>query len=191
MDERSDGDLLELVRGQDSGAFRVLFHRYYPRVFAFVQRRLQDAGLSEEAVADTFFEVWRGAASFRGQSKISTWIFGIATYKCMEADRNRRRHKRASVIPTNLEILHRVPDEEALESTIEARDELRWLKVQIEALPASQRTVLELALVEAHDYEEIARRLQVSRGTVKSRLSRARRDLRRRAALHTVGEVGS
>ena len=190
MDERSDAELLDLVRAQDSGAFRVLFQRYYPRVFAFVHRRLGDAGLSEEAVADTFFEVWRGAEGFRGESRISTWIFGIATFKCMEADRNRRRRKRSAVVPTNLEVLHQVADETPLEGSIEARDELRWLKIQIESLPQSQRQVLEMALLEGRDYEEIAQRLRVSRGTVKSRLSRARRDLRRRAN-HSAREVGS
>ena len=178
MEPDSDITLIERIREQDQGACRQLFERYYPRVFAFVQRRIQDSSLSEEVVADVFFEVWRSAQAFRGASRVSTWIFGIATFKCMEADRNRRRHKRSAVIPTNLEILHRVPDEQDADGIVEARSELRWIKTRLDALPEGQREVAELALLDGQSTEEIADRLGISKGTVKSRLSRARRDLR-------------
>jgi len=178
MPERGDEQLIDEIRERDSGALRVLFQRYYPRVFAFVNRRLDDPSLAEEAVADTFMEVWRSAKSFRGASRVSTWIFGIATFKAMEADRNRRRRKRSAVIPTRLETLHRVPEPRSAERTIEARDELRWVRHYLEGVPQGQREILELALLEGRDYGEIALKLGISRGTVKSRLSRARQDLR-------------
>jgi RNA polymerase sigma-70 factor (ECF subfamily) len=177
-DDAADRALLEQVIEQDSGAFRELFQRYYPRVFAFVQARLGDSGLSEETVADVFFEVWRSASGFRGASKVSTWIFGIATYKSLEADRNRRRLKRSAVVPTNIEVLHQFADDRDESATIEARDELRWFHEMLGALPDGQREVLELALVEGLDNQEIAAHLGVATGTVKSRLFRARNELR-------------
>jgi len=179
-DPRSDEVLLEAVRARDPAAFRSLYERYLPRVFAFVQRRLGDPSLTEEVVADVFFEIWRGAPGFRGASRISTWIFGIATFKSREADRNRRRLKRSTVVATPVEALHRVRDERDAGAALEARDELRWLRHRIRSLPDGQRRIVELAVLEGRDTEEIAGELGISHGTVKSRLSRARRELRGR-----------
>ena len=178
MKPEEDDQLLSRVVERDAEAFRTLFDRYYPRLFSFVKARLDDAGLTEETVADTFHEVWRSALIYRGASRVSTWIFGIATYKCMEADRHRRRLKRSSVIPTQHDVLQRVPDDRDLQAVIEARDELRWFRQLLETLPHGQRQVLELALIEGCETREIAARLDISPGTVKSRLFRARTELR-------------
>ncbi len=177
-EQLADDELMERVRAQDSAALRTLFQRYYGRVFYFVQRRLRDPGLAEEVVADVFFEVWRSADSFAGASRVSTWIFGIAHFKCAGAHRDRSRLKRASVVPTNVESLHRVADDRDLEREIGTRRELRLVRQVIEALPEEQREVLELAIVEGLPYQEIGRRLGVPEGTVKTRVSRARARLR-------------
>lgn len=175
-----DDRLIERIRSQDEMAFRELFDKYYPRVFAFVRRRLDDPALSEEVVGDVFFEVWRSAAVFRGASRVSTWIFGIATFKSLEADRNRRRLKRSTVVSTDDEILQQAPDQKGAVAYLEARSELRWIEQRIGNLSDSQRQVAELALLEGRSTEEIASQLGISTGTVKSRLSRARRELRPR-----------
>lgn len=173
----SDDALIARIQQRDSAAFQVLFDRYYTRLFAFVERRLSDAELSEEVVADAFFEVWRGAPAFRGASRVTTWMFGIATFKCREADRNRRRLKRASVISAEPELLHAVRDDRNVLDQLEARSDLRWLRRRFEQLPPVQRETAELAGQE-RSIDEIAGKLGVSGGTVKSRLSRARRALR-------------
>ena len=116
-----DPALIERVKAQDARAHRVLFDRYYTRVFSFLQRRLRDPELAEETAADVFFEIWRNAGAFRGASLASTWIFGIAHFKCLEADRRRRRMKRSQVLPTNVELLHRVADPRSLAGDIDAR----------------------------------------------------------------------
>jgi RNA polymerase sigma-70 factor, ECF subfamily len=173
-----DPDLIERVKTRDAGAHRVLFDRYYPRVFAFLQRRLRDRELAEETAADVFFEIWRNAAAFRGASLASTWIFGIAHFKCLEADRKRRRMKRSQVVPTNVEYLHRVSDGRDLLADVSARAALRQVQALVQRLPAEQRATLELALLEGLGYDEIARRLGVPEGTIKARVARARAKLR-------------
>lgn len=189
MKADADDALVVRIRQRDDAAFKTLFDRYYPRVFSFVNRRLGDAGLAEEVVGDVFFEVWRSAEGFRGASKVSTWLFGIATYKSLEANRNRKRHKRAAVIPTQDEILNRAADEFDTMGQVEARSELRWIRGRIDGLPDGQKQVAVLSLFEGRSNDEIARELGISAGTVKSRLSRARRELRRRPPLR--GEVRS
>lgn len=176
--DSDDRDLLARVCRQDAAAHRVLFDRYYGRIFAFVLRRLRDSALAEEIVADVFFEVWRSAERFSGESKVSTWMFGIAQFKSMTADRNRRRAKRRSVIPTNVEILHAFPDTADAQERIVSRAELRRLMSLVDTLPEGQQDVIKLAFIEELDYEEIAKRLGISQGTVKSRIARARNQLR-------------
>ena len=175
--ELTDDALMERIQKRDSVAFRTLFDRYYPRLFAFADRRLSDPGLSEEVVADAFFEVWRGASSFRGASRVSTWLFGIATFKCREADRNRRRLKRSRVVAAEPSLLQAVSDDREILDQLEARSDLRWLRHRFDALPEVQREVAELAGQE-QSVDEMADRLGVASGTIKSRLSRARRSLR-------------
>ncbi len=173
-----DVDLLNRIRGQDSAALRTLFQRYYSRVYWFVQRRLHDPNLAEEVVADVFFEVWRSVHGFAGASRPSTWIFGIAHFKCVGAHRDRRRLKRASVISTNVETLHRFADDEDTGERLDAREQLRLVQQAIAALPEEQRRVIELALIQGLPYDEIAAQLQVPEGTVKTRVARARARLR-------------
>jgi RNA polymerase sigma-70 factor (ECF subfamily) len=176
-DER-DRAWLERVAQADEGAHRALFDAYYARMFSFSVRRLGDASLAEEVVADVFFEVWRSADRYEGRSKISSWLFGIAQFKCMAADRNRKRSKRSAVIPTKVEHLHAMPDESELEEVLQMREELRRTTDLLEGLPQGQREVLELAFIEELSYDDIGARLGISQGTVKSRIARARKHLR-------------
>jgi RNA polymerase sigma factor (sigma-70 family) len=184
-----DPSLLERVKAQDTRAHRVLFERYYPRVYSFLVRRLRDPELAEECAADVFFEIWRHASAFRGASLASTWIFGIAHFKCLEADRHRRRMKRSQVFPTNVEVLHRVADPRDLESHLVARADLRKVEALVSRLPAEQRTTVELALIEGLSYDEIAARLGVPEGTIKARVARARARIRSGIGLAAEEEV--
>jgi len=171
--------LLDRIRERDSAALRALFQRYHARVFHFVMRRLHDPALAEEVVADVFFEVWRSVGHFAGASRPSTWIFGIAHFKATGAHRDRSRRKRAAVLPTNVESLHRVPDGADAGERLLARDELRLVLQALAELSAEQREVLELAAIEGMPYEEIASRFGVPEGTIKTRVARARARLRR------------
>ncbi|MEB2346010.1 MAG: RNA polymerase sigma factor [Deltaproteobacteria bacterium] len=186
----SDEVLLARIRERDSGALRALFQRYQGRMFHFVMRRLHDPGLAEEVVADVFFEVWRSIDRFQGASRPSTWIFGIANFKATGAHRDRSRLKRAAVVPTKVESLHRVADDGDADGRLLARDELRIVHRALDEMPGEQRELLELAVVEGLAYDEIARRLGVPEGTVKTRVSRARARLRRGLERRGVEDAG-
>jgi RNA polymerase sigma-70 factor (ECF subfamily) len=173
-----DPALIERVKSHDARAHRVLFDRYHLKVLSFLQRRLRDRELAEETAADVFFEIWRNASAFRGASLASTWIFGIAHFKCLEADRRRRRMKRSQVLPSNVEVLHRVADDRDLIADLGARAELRRVQAMLARLPAEQRATVELALIDGLGYDEIAVRLGVPEGTIKARVARARTRLR-------------
>ncbi|MGH0028737.1 MAG: RNA polymerase sigma factor [Myxococcota bacterium] len=174
----SDRDLLSRVARGDTAAHRALFDRYYARVTAFVRRRVRDEGLCEEIVSDVFFEVWRGADAFRGESEVHSWIFGIAHFKAISARRFQGQLKRSSVVPTENEALQRFADDADVEDQVGSREEVRRLAHALERLPKGQADVLRLAFLEGRSYQEIADELGISEGNVKTRVNRARARLR-------------
>jgi len=183
-----DGELLARVQQGDREAFDALFHRYYRGVYAFVHRRLGDAPLAEETVMDTFFEVWRSAGSFRAESRPSSWIFGIAHFKAIAANRHRRQLKRSSVVAVASEDLERAPERQSLEETLEARDEVNRLRVVVQSLGEMQRRTAELVWLRGMSHEEAAEELGVSPDSVKTRLWRARQRMRRELRPPHTGE---
>ncbi len=181
--DEEDATLLQAVaETRDRDAFRALFDRYYPRVFVFVRRRLEDQELAREITSDVFLEVWASAPAFRGESKVTSWIFGIARFKCLEAIRQRSRFKRSRVVASEDGVISQVPDEgpsATHQDTLDARDGLRRVAGLLERIPSEQREALTWSVVEGQSLEEVAARQNVSRDTVKTRISRARRSLRR------------
>ncbi len=177
--DRQVATLLARVAKGDREAFDTLYRRLYPRVFAFILRRLRDPSLAEETVVEVFFELWKNAGRFRGESRAATWIFGIAHFKSLAASRASRRSKRSAGVATESEILEAVPDSLNAEDALAARERVNQVKAVLGVLPEGQREVVELAFMEGLGYGEIAARLGVAEGTVKTRISRARSMLRR------------
>lgn len=169
---------LEGARSGDSASHRALFDRYANPVYRFVLRRLSDPSLSDEAVADVFFEVWRSAEKFRGESRVSTWIYGIAHYKCLAIRRDRARDG-GRLVYDNVELLHGSRDEFDVERAMDARKSLRRVERVLASLSEEHREVIHLAFVEGLEYPAIAERLGISQNTVKTRVLRARRKLRK------------
>ena len=174
----SDRAMLAKVVERDQAAHRVIFERYYKRVLAFVRRRVGDEGLAEEVTTDVFFEVWRNAAAYRGESPVTTWIFGIANLKALSARRYFAQPRRASVHVTSDDALARFADPANQDELIHARQDLARLMRAIERMPAGHRDVLRLAFLEGFSYPEIAERLDISEANVKTRVNRARSRLR-------------
>jgi RNA polymerase sigma factor, sigma-70 family len=170
--------VLARVVERDQAAHREIFERYYKRVLAFVRRRLNDEGLAEEVTTDVFFEVWRNAAAYRGESPVTTWIFGIANLKALSARRYFAQPRRASVRVTSDETLSRFADPADQYESLSARQELARLSRAIDRLPEGHRDVVRLAFLEGCSYPEIAERLDISEANVKTRVNRARSRLR-------------
>jgi RNA polymerase sigma-70 factor (ECF subfamily) len=184
--DAEDGDLLREIAGGDTDAFRRLFQRYYPRVHAFIFRRLGDSAAAEDTTVETFAELWRTAKRFRGESRPSTWIYGVAHFKALAARRAAMRNKRSKVISVDFETLSRAPADGDLHQELEAREEIRRVRKAIQSLPQRYRQVIELAFFENLPYAEIARRLGMAEGTVKTQVSRARDRLRKQLAIMKV-----
>jgi RNA polymerase sigma-70 factor (ECF subfamily) len=170
-DERS---LIGRVAAGDVEAFKALHYTYQKRLFAYSMKMLDDAGAAEELCNDVLLDVWRQAGRFRGQSKLSTWVFGIAHNKALNA--LRRRGQRADVA---LEHAATTPDARPNpEAEAERRDTHARMEAALGRLSREHREVVELTFYHGFSYEEIAQIVKCPVGTVKTRMFHAKLKLR-------------
>jgi RNA polymerase sigma-70 factor (ECF subfamily) len=162
VDER---ETLAQIAAGDEAAFRRFYDAYADRVFRFVLTVLRSRHLAEEVVQETMVAVWRGAGRFRGASKVSTWVFGIARNIALTLV---RKEARAETDPTEPMV---EPDPA---ETISKQEKVL---AALAKLPDEQREVVHLAFYEELPYREIGVLLGIPEGTVKSRMYHARRAL--------------
>jgi RNA polymerase sigma-70 factor, ECF subfamily len=168
--EAHDAALLRRVVQQDRRAFEELYNSYHRRLSRFLMRLAPRFDFAEEIINDTFWVVWCKAAEFRGASRVSTWIMGIAYRRALRALRSERHHAAALRDP--------LPDEAGGIDHGEEGVTQDWIAQALATLPAEQRLALELAYFMGHSCEEIAAITEAPVGTVKARMFHAREKLR-------------
>ncbi len=161
------------IAAGDRGAFEELFAAYHRRVFGYVFRMIGDAPRAEEVTSDVLFEVWKGASRFAGRSRVSTWIFGIAHHKVIDAMRRRAAEPAREELPAALADPGEQPDAGLVRETTRRR-----LRDALDRLTVEHREVVELAFFEEYSVAEIAAIVRCPANTVKTRLFHARKRLR-------------
>jgi RNA polymerase sigma-70 factor (ECF subfamily) len=163
--------LLHRISRADRGAFRELYMHYHSRLARFVSRITRDQSELEEIINDALLIVWQQAGSFRGASRVSTWIFGIA-YRCaLKSVRKTSARSRTLLLAAQ--------DGEGISEDVASSTEDRQLLDQaLSCLPPEQCLVLVLAYCMEYSCEEIAAIAQCPVNTVKTRMFYARRKLR-------------
>ena len=159
--------------------FRVLVARHRSRLQRFVLRHIGHADDADDIAQGAFIEAARTIESFRGQSQLSTWLYGIAM-NLVRNYLNRAPHRRHLFEgDEQLDLMPSLAHDDVLE-VVSRQQTLHKLLASMEELPSSMREVLMLVAVDEMSYEEAAAILSVPVGTVRSRLSRARASLRAR-----------
>lgn len=182
----ADGDaaeqrLLAAVGRGDRIAFERLYLRQHAPLARFIARHTARRDLIDEIINDAFWVVWRKAAEFRGESRVATWIIGIA-YRCMlKALRQNTRP-----VEQDSDDGFELAGTESGEA--EQRELSDWVRRGLDLLSAEQRMTLELAYYLGQSCDEIARIMNCANGTVKARLFHAR--LRLRNSLPALGGEG-
>lgn len=174
-------ELLRQVAARD-GASEAAMARLYkalsPAVFAFVRQRLYgaDEHAVQEVVVETLYEVWRASERFAAQSRVLTWVLGIARHKLLDAARKRPDAALHDDIDDHSETL---ADEQAdITAQLSAKQRAHWLAHCMQRLPEDQRESLHLLLVEGLGVDEIATLQACPGGTVKTRVFHAKRKLK-------------
>lgn len=177
--EPTDNELIRLVARGDRDAFTVIYQRYSRRVGGYLWKMLRDHDLVDEALNDTMMVVWTKAGDFNFQSRLSTWMLGIAHNKGLKllAKRTRRQTVEATEATPELLVDHDTP------AKVSARDDvIRALLQALDKLSIEHRTAIELTFYEGLSYSEIAEIVDCPVNTVKTRVFHARKQLTRHLA---------
>jgi RNA polymerase sigma-70 factor, ECF subfamily len=187
-----DRRLVDRAKAGDVQAFEALVRRYERWVFTLALRMVGDRGDAEDVAQEVFLKAYRGLASFRGGSRFSTWLYAIASHHCLNhlAGRDvRARRAERSVSSSDgrggasPSVLDRIADASPGPDAVLERRELRCaIQRELLELPERHRIVLILRDIQGMSYEDIAGTLGVELGTVRSRLHRARMELKARLA---------
>lgn len=174
IDER---ELIAAAKRGSERAFEQLVRANEKKVYTLCLRMCGDPADAEEAAQEAFLAAWKGLPTFRGDSAFSTWLHRLAANACIDLLRRTRRTR--AELSLDDELAAEPVDERASpQRELERREQREAVQRGLAALPDEHRTVLVLREVEQLSYAEIAEATGLELGTVKSRISRARAQLR-------------
>lgn len=189
-----DRDLVDRARAGDTRAFEALIRRYQTWVFTLALRMVGDRAEAEDMAQEIFLKAYRGLKGFKGTSRFSTWLYAIASHHCLnhlQAGHRRPlqhgsvgdRPSRAGNDPPAL--VDRLADEAPrADALLERSDRARIVQAELANLTEEHRIILVLREIQGLSYEEIAQALRLEPGTVRSRLHRARMEMKARLTRH-------
>lgn len=171
----TDQQLLERIADhEDKSALAELYDRYRHSLGSFLRRKIYQDKLVDEIYNDVMMTVWQKAGTFRGESKVSTWIFGVAYRICMSHARKEMKHTKNKT-DIEFDTLEARPEEIEDSSTSDMIDQLR---LATEKLSDNHRSVIELSYFQGHSMTEISEIVGCPVNTVKTRLFHAREKLK-------------
>lgn len=180
-DDRSDEDLLAAVADQDLGALQVLHDRHVPWLAARLRRRCADPDVVAEVTQDTFLAVWKGAARYDGRGEVAAWIWGIGIRQLIG-----RLRRRPAPIPWTADgLASLLGGQRTARDQLQSAEEVVLLGVEhgelhgaLARLSPELRAVMQATVLDGLTTREAARLLGIPTGTVKTRMRRARIELR-------------
>lgn len=155
------------IEQRNRRALTEFYSLYHARLFKFVYRLSRSHSIADELVNDVMLTVWNKAATFRRESRVSTWVFGIAYRQTLQ-----RLSRKQFVIAPGMDVDKVASD---LRDENEQRD---WIEQALQSLPAAQKLAVVLVFYVGLSYEEVAEIVDCPVNTVKTRMFHARRKLR-------------
>ncbi len=177
----NEDKLIKKIKKGDSKAFEELIKQYETMIYNTCMKILKNEHEAYDAAQEVCIKVWKQIDKFEGNSKFSTWVYRIATNQCLDIIRKRKSQKVVSLEVGNnddewsLEIEDTTQD---ILKHIENTEMVDALRLALNELKEEHRQVIILRDIEDYSYDEISQKLSISLGTVKSRLSRARQNLK-------------
>jgi RNA polymerase sigma-70 factor (ECF subfamily) len=168
--QTSDEQLLEQIASDDEQALAELYGRHGKSLHNYLLRLVHESGVAEDLLQEVFVAVWQGAHRFKGHAKVTTWLYRIAHNRAVSWLRRHRKETGLDELPDL------AAEDDPATYTME-----KWRAVQLrralDRLSPRHRSVLELTFFLGFSYAEVAEIVGCPVGTVKSRMSHARRYL--------------
>ena len=161
-------DIIKEIKKGDKAAFEALVQEYHAKVFSLCMGLVSNREDALDLTQEVFIKIYRSASSFKGDSKLSTWIYRVVQNTCVDFLRRERRY---TAVPLPDVLTDTSPSPYEITAAAEDREKVRSALL---SLPADYKSALLLREYEGLSYSEIADVLGISEGTVKSRISRAR-----------------
>ena len=158
----------------DADAFAFLVETYETSVYRLALRMCGNAHDAEEVAQEAFVAAWKGMPAFRGESKFSSWLYQLTTNAAIDFLRREKRHRATTPIEDEVDLAAPGTPQQAAE----AAEVRQALQQALDTLTPEHREIFLLRQMRQLSYEEIGRLLGMEAGTVKSRLSRAKKQLR-------------
>ena len=176
-------ELIQLLRAGDELAFKSLVANYQDLVYNTALGVVQNSADAEDVTQEVFIQVFRSIDQFKGDARLSTWIYRITTTKALDHIRSRKRKKRFAFITSlfgpNDELVHEPIDFQHPGVTLDRKEQAALLFRMIDQLPDNQKVAFTLHKTEELSYQEIADVMKLSVSAVESLLFRARQNLRK------------
>lgn len=186
-----EAEIIERLRAGDAQAFAWLVAEYQNRVLNTCYRFLHDREEAEDVAQEVFLEVHRSVGSFRGEAKLSTWIYRIAVTRSLNVIRRRGRKKRLAVVKALLGLggaeEPRAPESADPARELEQRERLHLLEEAIRRLPEKQGVAFTLSQCEDLASRQVAEVMGLSLAAVDALVHRAKAGLRRQLSGHFTG----
>jgi RNA polymerase sigma-70 factor (ECF subfamily) len=193
-----DLELVQTFLGGDRGAFEELMLRHQSRVYAFCYRYFGAQEPAEEAAQEVWVKIFRYLGRFRGDSKFTTWMYRVALNHCRnlsayEGRRGKGKHDSLDAERDDGDggVMRRqlADSGQSADAMLVANERRQMMHEELARLDPLWREVLLLRDVEGMSYDEVASALEVATGTVKSRIHRARTELKDRITRRMLGEA--
>lgn len=181
--EQSDTELIRFTASGDTNAFEVLYKRFERRLYQYLRVMTNNDALAEEVLVDVMVAVWQGAKNFHGTSQVSTWMFGIARHKGLDAVRSLiKSETRTQELDENTEMVdvRQDPLEKAEQTSIGL-----FVGKAIGTLSQEHQEVIYLTFFEGLSYQEIGELTGCPVNTVKTRVFYAKQKLK--CSLQSLG----
>lgn len=166
--QEQDLDLIRRMASGDENAMREVYATYGQRLYAYALRLTNDPAAAEDVTQETLVIAWRSAGRFRGEGRLIAWLLGIVHHNALKSMRHVSQPLEDATPAGNPS-----PEEQA-----QAEETKRWVRKGLQDLSTEHRAVLELVFYQGLTLQEVADVCNCPLGTVKSRLSYARRHLR-------------
>lgn len=176
---------LSKLKSGDFKSFKALVDEHQKKVLNTCNRFVNNREDAEDLTQEVFIEVYRSLSNFRGDSKISTWIYRIAVTKSLDYLRKKKRKKRFGTLKNifseeNPAIQVKSSESSNPDTNLENEDRIRILNEALGSLPENQRTVFTLSKYDEMSYAEIAEIMDTSLSSVESLIHRAKVNLKKK-----------